>query len=208
MTLFASVRSKVNQDIENGNFMMCRRWEEYNELLGPITVDFPKVGFVLDSGCGMGYACRDLSEFHPDLTIVGITNTTYPTVYPVIRQNMEEPLRLAYRVNLALDIYGAISYSCYPILVIYHILNTMPGLEPGSEPDRPKLYIYCTFDGRLNDIHHIITSHQLGIEVDFWDGYSRLVFVKTPLYLGIPEQIRLIKFYAKSYQVCIHGSDP
>lgn len=176
--------------MNNGEFHMMRSYSDYRQLFSPVVdIKLPKSGFILDSGCGMGYACRELDLRDPHrLCVIGITVTRTPTVYPVIYYNLELPLvkRLMYSIDTCLDVYGGISYSCYPVKIIQNILDSMN--KDG------RIYIFCTFDGRLEDIYTLI-SHSKGIKVDYFDD-CRMVIIKTKSTFNIPVHNQNHKFYA------------
>lgn len=147
---------------------MKRNYDDYIELFKPFTIDIPK-GFVLDSGCGMGFACRDISDLHGDHTkVLGITLTESSSVHPIIFHNMVHPLPLKFRLNLVIDVYGSLSYSSYPLLIIANIMEFL--VKDG------KIIIYCTFLGRLKDIHDVL-EHIDGINSDHHD--DKLFITKT-----------------------------
>lgn len=177
------------KQIANGEFNMRRSFSDYRTLFSPISIILPDSGFILDSGCGMGYACRELEHRDPQkLCVIGITITRTPTVYPVIYYNMEEPLtkRLKYKINLCLDIYGAISYSCYPVKVIQNILDVTS--EYGS------IYIFCSFMGRLEDIHKLL--HKVNNLIISYVDECRMVLIKGSINVKIPEKVQQHLFYA------------
>lgn len=185
----------MQKQIASGEFHMRRSYADYRRLFNPVVeIKLPDTGFILDSGCGMGHACRELAQRDQEhLCVIGITITRTPTVYPVIYYDLEQPLtkRLKYTINACLDIYGAISYSCYPIRVIQNILDIMN--KDG------RIYIFCTFNGRLTDIHTLIYN-TTGLLIDYFDD-CRMVLIKTGSNVCLDDDRQNYKFYAGSMAV-------
>jgi SAM-dependent methyltransferase len=179
-----------NKEIDDGNFHMRRSFTDYKKLFDPLSITVDDNGIILDSGCGMGFACRELEKIYPDATVIGMTYTRYPSVHPVIFHNVELPLsnKLKYRLNYVLDIYGALSYSAYPIRVLDNILAM---LATGGT-----IYIFSTFGGRLDGIYEEI-DNLIKLDVEYYNN-DRMIITK----LG---EVRLSsvnrKFYPKGEPV-------
>jgi len=181
-----------NGEVKTGNFMMERTWDDYVECMKPVTLHIPDKGRVLDSGCGIGRACRDLSNMYPNLDVIGVNFTPFVSVtpvYPSLMHNLENSLPFE-NVDMVIDIYGAISYSCYPIKVLNNIFKMIK--------DEGYIYIFSTFLGRLEGIFDIVDKVE-GIGIDFWDGDRRLVLIKEHDFTGIDESLMAAQFYSASF---------
>ncbi len=154
---------------------MNRNLQEYRNLFAPIDIIIPE-GIVLDSGCGLGYACRDINNFYGNTTAIGISMTSVmlssspsstSSTADIIFHDMEQSLPLRYGINAAIDVYGALSYCCYPLKVLSNMLAL---LVPNG-----KIYVYCTFECRLNNIYELLRTSK-ALHVEFFD--DRMIIVK------------------------------
>uniref|UniRef100_A0A6C0J6M1 Methyltransferase domain-containing protein n=1 Tax=viral metagenome TaxID=1070528 RepID=A0A6C0J6M1_9ZZZZ len=174
---------------------MTRNWISYKTILSPINPIINENDIILDSGCGMSYACNDLALLYPNTTVIGITLNEHtlqlskPDNCKVIYHNMEHKLK--FKFTLCFDIYGAISYSYYPLRIIGNILDNMDVNN--------KIYIYCSFLGRIIDIHQSLKLFPDACNIEYIEEEERLIISKN--ITELPEYIRCLEFYPKSFRV-------
>lgn len=184
-------QKEIQNMVSKGLFQMSRDWDTYQKLFAELVINETD-RVILDSGCGLGYACQTIKRLHPNMNVTGITMTSAENIkYPVIFHNMENELPSDLnQINICIDVYGAIAYSCYPVRVIGNILDKMAF---GG-----KIYIYCTFMGRLLDVRDILQQEEDAVSIISGDD-CYLILKKENITLT--EKSRNEAFYPVSFRI-------